>query len=75
MVSYLYTLFIAMDANFRMKQRFRGNAKADLPLGPGLGYQVDEGPYLEFLKGYTSEKDVRDLKLDFQIFIEMVSID
>jgi hypothetical protein len=51
-------LLLAMDANFRLKNRLRGNQRADLPLGAGWGHIVDEGPYKEHLKGYVGEKDV-----------------
>ena len=57
-ISFLFMLFIAMDANFRMKQRVQGNTKDNHPLGAGLGHLVDEVQYLEHLKNYTLEKDV-----------------
>jgi hypothetical protein len=49
-----------MDANFRLKSRLRANEHADLPLGSGWGYLVEERPYKEHLKGYVAEKDVSD---------------
>ncbi|KAJ6463650.1 hypothetical protein C8R47DRAFT_992586 [Mycena vitilis] len=55
---FLYMLLLAMDANFRLKNRIRANEHEDLPLGSGWGYLVEEGPYKEHLKGYVAEKDV-----------------
>jgi hypothetical protein len=51
-------LILAMDANFRLKNRLRANEREDEALGPGWGHLVDEGPYREHLKGYVAEKDV-----------------
>lgn len=49
-----------MDANFRLTNRLIKGAHDDPALGPGWGHMVDDGPYFEHLKGYVSEKDVRD---------------
>jgi hypothetical protein len=51
-------LLLAMDTNFRLKNRIRANEHEDLPLGAGWGHLVEEGPYKEHLKGYVAEKDV-----------------
>ncbi|KAJ6607425.1 hypothetical protein B0H10DRAFT_1818202 [Mycena sp. CBHHK59/15] len=51
---FLYMLLVAMDANFRLKNRLRANQHVDLPLGAGWGHLVDEGPYKEHLRGYVS---------------------
>ncbi|KAJ7884955.1 hypothetical protein B0H13DRAFT_2235322 [Mycena leptocephala] len=55
---FLYILLLAMDANFRLKSRLRANEHANLPLGSGWGYLVEERLYKEHLKGYVAEKDV-----------------
>ncbi|KAJ6488304.1 hypothetical protein C8R47DRAFT_1177489 [Mycena vitilis] len=55
---FLYMLLLAMDANFRLKNRIRANEREDLPLGSGWGYLVEESPYKEHLKTYVGEKDV-----------------
>jgi hypothetical protein len=34
-------LIIALDANFKLKNRMRANAKVDPPLGPGWEYFVE----------------------------------
>lgn len=51
-------LILALDANFRLKNRFRADERPDPELGPGWAYFVENGPYLEHLKNYVSERDV-----------------
>ncbi|KAJ7829911.1 hypothetical protein B0H13DRAFT_1655417 [Mycena leptocephala] len=55
---FLYMLLLAMDANFRLKNRLRANAHDDPPLGSGWGYMVEDAPYKEHLRNYVAEKDV-----------------
>ncbi|KAJ7588021.1 hypothetical protein C8J56DRAFT_889867 [Mycena floridula] len=55
---FLYMLFIAMDANFRLKNRLRANTCLDPPLGSGLAYQVEEKAYREHLENYVTEEDI-----------------
>ncbi|KAJ7049006.1 hypothetical protein C8F01DRAFT_1266153 [Mycena amicta] len=55
---YLYKLILAMDANFRLKNRIRKNEHADPPLGAGKGYFVMSAGYKEHLKNYIAEKEV-----------------
>ncbi|KAJ7437316.1 hypothetical protein B0H11DRAFT_2255542, partial [Mycena galericulata] len=55
---FLYMLLLALDANFRLKNRLRANERQDPSLGSGLGYFVDSGPYKEHLRHYVAEKDV-----------------
>ncbi|KAJ7226774.1 hypothetical protein GGX14DRAFT_347841 [Mycena pura] len=55
---FLYMLLLAMDANFKLKNRLRANEHEDPPLGAGWGHLVDEGPYKEHLRSYVAEKDV-----------------
>jgi hypothetical protein len=54
-------LLLAMDANFRLKNRIRANEHEDMVLGNRWGYLVEVGPYKEHLKGYVAEKDVSDV--------------
>ncbi|KAJ7110762.1 hypothetical protein C8R46DRAFT_1170994 [Mycena filopes] len=49
---FLYMLLLAVDTNFRLKNRLRANERDDPPLG------VEEAPYKEHLKAYVAEKDV-----------------
>jgi hypothetical protein len=51
-------LLLAVDANFRLKNRMRNNEIDDPSLGPGWGYWVEPNSYKEHLKKYVSEKDV-----------------
>ncbi|KAJ7038352.1 hypothetical protein C8F04DRAFT_1179974 [Mycena alexandri] len=55
---FLYMLLLAMDANFRLKNRLRANERDDPPLADGWGYIVEDAPYKEHLRSYVAEKDV-----------------
>ncbi|KAJ6528210.1 hypothetical protein B0H19DRAFT_1083730 [Mycena capillaripes] len=55
---FLYMLLLAVDANFRLKNRIRNNEIDDLTLGPGWGYWVEPQKYQEHLKKYINETDV-----------------
>ncbi|KAF7323810.1 CxC2 domain-containing protein [Mycena kentingensis (nom. inval.)] len=56
--SYLYKLMLALDANFRLKNRIRANKRHDPSLGPGLGYFVLLAAYKEWLRRYVAEEDI-----------------
>ncbi|KAF7308292.1 CxC2 domain-containing protein [Mycena chlorophos] len=55
---FLYMVILAMDANFRMKNKIRKNEIDDPALGTGLGYWVEPGPYQEHVKKRVSETDI-----------------
>ncbi|KAJ7586193.1 hypothetical protein C8J56DRAFT_1052565 [Mycena floridula] len=55
---FLYMLFIAMDANFWLKNRLQANARSDPPLGGGMAYQVEEKAYRQHLENYVTEEDI-----------------
>ena len=55
---FVHTLFLSNDANFRMKNRLRRNARPDGPLGPGFGCIVEPARYRDYLGSCTSEADV-----------------
>ncbi|KAJ7056486.1 hypothetical protein C8F01DRAFT_1087302 [Mycena amicta] len=55
---YLYALMLALDTNFRLKNRMRTNKKHDPSLGPGWGCFVEMEPYKEHLRDYVAEVDV-----------------
>ncbi|KAJ7064503.1 hypothetical protein C8F01DRAFT_1053985 [Mycena amicta] len=55
---YLYGLMLALDANFRLKNRIRANERHDPSLGPGWGYFVEDGPYKDHLRDYVVEEDI-----------------
>lgn len=54
-------LLLAIDANFRLKNRIRVNEIEDPPLGPGWGSWVEPKGYQEHVRRYVSESDVRIL--------------
>ncbi|KAI5894719.1 uncharacterized protein SCHCODRAFT_02598112 [Schizophyllum commune H4-8] len=47
---YKYWLYLAEDANFRMRNRFVSNEQRDPILGDGWGYMVKKDEYYNFLK-------------------------
>ncbi|KAJ7834738.1 hypothetical protein B0H14DRAFT_2590758 [Mycena olivaceomarginata] len=51
-------LLLAVDTNFRLKNRMRANEINNPPLGPEWGYWVEPTKYREHLKNYVHEKDV-----------------
>ena len=54
---WLYSLFIAIDANFRLKQKARDIK--DPELGSGLAYFSNAQKFGEHLKRYVDENEVR----------------
>ncbi|CAK5273727.1 unnamed protein product [Mycena citricolor] len=54
---FIFMLLLALDANFRLKNRIRANEIEDKSLGPGWGYWVPPDPYATHLKNYVSEDD------------------
>ncbi|KAJ7768842.1 hypothetical protein B0H16DRAFT_1452770 [Mycena metata] len=55
---YLYRLILAMDANFKLKNRMRANEWDDPSLGPGWGAFMEPTQYKEHLKNYVAEHDI-----------------
>jgi len=53
---YCYTLFLAIDGNFKLQQKDHGID--DLELAPGWGYFVEEESYQSFLKNYSDIPEV-----------------
>ncbi|KAF9779699.1 hypothetical protein BJ322DRAFT_1012771 [Thelephora terrestris] len=53
---WLYSLFLAIDANFRLKQKTRGII--DPELGSGLAYFVNVEKFSAHLKRHTDEDDI-----------------
>ncbi|KAG2137098.1 uncharacterized protein EDB93DRAFT_1242270 [Suillus bovinus] len=56
---WLYSLFLAIDANFCLKCRLMSNDIKDPGLSPGWGYFVEEGQYKTYLRDHA---DVRQEK-------------
>ncbi|KAJ7058422.1 hypothetical protein C8F01DRAFT_1303976 [Mycena amicta] len=57
-LQFLYMLILAIDTNFRLKNRIRANEIDDLALGPGWGYWVEPTGYQEHVKKYVNESDM-----------------
>ncbi|KAG2003598.1 hypothetical protein CC2G_004190 [Coprinopsis cinerea AmutBmut pab1-1] len=53
---FLYTLFLAVDANFKLKGKERG--LTDMELMPGWAYFVEESKYQTHLNGYVTEAEI-----------------
>jgi hypothetical protein len=53
-------MLLAMDANFRLKNRLRANEHQDPSLASGLGYFIEEKGYKDHGKNYVAEKDVSE---------------
>ena len=56
-IRWLFTLFIMLDANFRLKLKQR-LIQNDICLGDGLSYYVMGAPYKKHLKSVFEEKEV-----------------
>lgn len=59
--SWLYTLIVAMDANFWLKSRLCGSVNREPTLGLGWSYFIDNGPYSDFIKDYVDQDEVHIL--------------
>ncbi|KAJ6449815.1 hypothetical protein C8R47DRAFT_999092 [Mycena vitilis] len=55
---YLYRLILALDANFKLKNRIRKNEHDDPSLGAGWGAFVEPIRYKKHLRKYVAEKDI-----------------
>ncbi|KAJ6495718.1 hypothetical protein C8R47DRAFT_974024 [Mycena vitilis] len=55
---FLYMLLLAIDANFKLKNRKPTNEIDDPSLGPGWGAFVEPTKYKEHLSKYIAEKDI-----------------
>ncbi|KAJ7138480.1 hypothetical protein C8R43DRAFT_1089333 [Mycena crocata] len=55
---FLYMLLLAVDANFKLKNRKRANEIDDPSLGPGWGYWVEPRRYRRHIRKYVAEKDM-----------------
>ncbi|KAL1698469.1 hypothetical protein EV121DRAFT_284741 [Schizophyllum commune] len=55
---YLYVLFIALDACFRLKRRKISNRERDPSLADGGSYMVESGPFEEYIKAADEQTEV-----------------
>lgn len=53
---FLFTLFLAIDANFKLKNKDRGIK--DIELDPGLGCYVENSRYQEHLDKHENQSEV-----------------
>lgn len=56
---FLYWLVVCADACFRLKNRLRSSDAKDPTLGPGFAVMVDHGPYVDHIKKYVDQAEVR----------------
>ncbi|KAF9777722.1 hypothetical protein BJ322DRAFT_1015452 [Thelephora terrestris] len=61
--AWLYSLFVAIDANFRLKLKTRGIT--DPELGSGLAYFVNVEKFNAHLKRHTDEADIETCGTEF----------
>lgn len=54
---WLYALFLAIDANFRLKRKDVSSDSADPSLNRGRAYFVEEGRYKQHLAGYADQEE------------------
>ncbi|KAJ8596339.1 hypothetical protein M405DRAFT_702942, partial [Rhizopogon salebrosus TDB-379] len=54
---FLYSLFLYMDANFRLQNRMRSSNEKDPALGPGWSYFVNSDRYHEHIQKYISQEE------------------
>ncbi|KAF9471567.1 hypothetical protein BDN70DRAFT_909334 [Pholiota conissans] len=54
---FVNTLFVALDANFRLKRKHVSSIEADPGLNKGVAYFVEETTYKEHLKPYMEDKE------------------
>ncbi|KAK7437564.1 hypothetical protein VKT23_018462 [Stygiomarasmius scandens] len=57
-LAFLYTLFLAIDANFRLRNKVVSNNYRSPMLGDGWAYFVPSEPYKEHLAKHTNEDDI-----------------
>jgi hypothetical protein len=53
--SWLYALFLGIDANFRLKRKNVSSDKADPDLNQGCAYFVEEKEYKEYLEVHKAD--------------------
>ncbi|KAJ7446041.1 hypothetical protein B0H11DRAFT_2162501 [Mycena galericulata] len=55
---FIYVLFLALDACFRLKRRMISNEIKDPGLGTGWAYVMENAPYRHFLRTVTDQKEM-----------------
>ncbi|KAI0703791.1 hypothetical protein BC835DRAFT_1230192, partial [Cytidiella melzeri] len=57
-IKYLYTVVVALDANFRLRRRAISNEMRDPALGSGWGYFVEDNRYRGYLQDRTEDDEI-----------------
>ncbi|KAJ7444081.1 hypothetical protein B0H11DRAFT_1747673 [Mycena galericulata] len=55
---FIYVLFLALDACFRLKRRMISSEMKDPGLGTGWAYVMENAPYRHFLRTVTDQKEM-----------------
>ncbi|KAJ7715639.1 hypothetical protein B0H16DRAFT_1339627 [Mycena metata] len=55
---FLYVLFLALDACFRLKRRLISSERRDPGLGTGWAYFTESEPYRQYLLSVTDQKEI-----------------
>ncbi|KAJ7700258.1 hypothetical protein B0H16DRAFT_1749090 [Mycena metata] len=55
---HIFTLYLALDACFRLKRRLISSEMRDPALGTGWAYMVENGAYREYLRTVTDQKEM-----------------
>jgi hypothetical protein len=66
---YIYTQFLAVDGNFKLRLKDRGIT--DPELAPGWAYFVEEEKYQAFIKGFVDQPEVLYLLTVFGLCINL----
>ncbi|TFK60098.1 hypothetical protein BDN72DRAFT_779845 [Pluteus cervinus] len=56
---WLNRLFLAMDANFRLKRRVKSSENVDPSLNKGWAYFVDHEPYMEHIQQFSDQSQAK----------------
>ncbi len=55
---FIYILFLAIDANFRLRNAVVSTTEQDPPLGDGSAYFVEQAPYNAHICTFVSQEDM-----------------
>ncbi|KAJ7481074.1 hypothetical protein B0H11DRAFT_1724414, partial [Mycena galericulata] len=58
---FLYILYLAIDACFRLKRRLVSSEAKDPGLGTGWAYFTEDGPYRQYLLSVTDQKEATQM--------------
>lgn len=61
--SYIHRPILAVDANFRQANKLRNSSVVDMPLYSGLGVQMPDEFYMEWMRTYVTEEEVCNVLL------------